>query len=203
MLAQTNSNKRITKNKSVAKAFIGLYHAAFCPLNLFINSVITFLLISLAKALSISKKRKRKKKLMKKIITVFFSFILLTYITACTESPNKLYGVYKDINEKRDILGYVTTLTLSDKVIEFNTSGSIPFPILPPQKDGDLWIAKNPNNSHYYAKLKEIAPNTIEYYEINNGKEDFIGTFIKITEGEFKHIQETPKVEKIKELPLF
>lgn len=139
---------------------------------------------------------------MKKIIALLFNFILLTSITACfSESPDKLYGVYKDVNEERDREGYIITISISDNRIKFNTIGSIANPILPPEKEGDFWIAKNPNNKNIVAKIKELAPNTIEYTRVRNGQEKSLGKYVKITEEEFKTIQNTPIKPELKEFP--
>lgn len=138
---------------------------------------------------------------MKKIIVLLLSFMFLTSITACSESPDKLYGVYKDINDERDKQGYIITLTISDNRIEFNTIGSIPYPILPLIKEGDFWVAKNPNSKNIVAKLKELAPNTIEYIRIRKGQEKSLGKYVKITEEEFKNIQNTPIKPIRKEYP--
>ncbi len=138
---------------------------------------------------------------MKKIIVLLLSFMFLTSITACSESPDKLYGVYKDINDERDKQGYIITLTISDNRIEFNTIGSIPYPILPLIKEGDFWVAKNPNSKNIVAKLKELDPNTIEYIRIRKGQEKSLGKYVKITEEEFKNIQNTPIKPIRKEYP--
>ena len=138
---------------------------------------------------------------MKKIIVLLLSFMFLTSITACSESPDKLYGVYKDINDERDKQGYIITLTISDNRIEFNTIGSIPYPILPLIKEGDFWVAKNPNSKNIVAKLKELDPNTIEYIRIRKGQEKSLGKYVKITEEEFKNIQITPIKPIRKEYP--
>lgn len=138
---------------------------------------------------------------MKKIIVLLLSFMFLTSITACSESPDKLYGVYKDINDERDKQGYIITLTISDNRIKFNAIGSIPYPILPLIKEGDFWVAKNPNSKNIVAKLKEVAPNTIEYIRIRKGQEKFLGKYVKITEEEFKNIQNTPIKPIRKEYP--
>lgn len=139
---------------------------------------------------------------MKKIIALLFSFILLTSITACSsESPEKLYGVYKIVSEERDKQGYIITFTLSDKRVEFNATGSIPYPILPLMKEGDFWLAKSPNSGDIIAKFKELEPNTIEYIRIRGNKEKSLGKFVKITDEEFKTIQNTPIKPKLKEYP--
>lgn len=126
---------------------------------------------------------------------------MLASISACSESPDKLYGVYKIVSEERDKQGYIITFTLSDKRIEFNTTGSIPYLTLPLMKEGDFWLAKNPNSGDIIAKFKELEPNTIEYIRIRGDKEKSLGKFVKITDEEFKTIQNTPIKPKLKEYP--
>lgn len=137
---------------------------------------------------------------MKKIIVLLLSFIFFTSITACSESPEKLYGIYKIVSEERDREGYIRTITISDNRITFKIIGD-PHPILPLVKENDFWVAKNPNSKETIAKFKELEPNTIEYIDIERGEEKSLGKYVKITEEEFNNIQRTPIKPKLKEYP--
>ncbi len=141
--------------------------------------------------------------MMKKIMVLLFVCIFMTSITACTDSPDKIYGIYKDVNEKRDMWGYIYTLSVSEKEIKF-TDSAINYPVKKYVKKDDNWIAENPNGPTRFAVLKFIDKNTFEYIRHSEGQEKFIGTYVKITDEEFKTIRNTPKkCEPVKELPLF
>lgn len=124
-------------------------------------------------------------------------------ITACTDSPEKIYGVYKDVNEKRDMWGYIYTLSVSEKEIRF-TDNAVNFPVKRYVKKDNCWIAENPNGSHIFATLDFIDDKTFKYTHTVDARERTIGTYVKISDEEFKTIRNTPKKrEPVKELPLF
>lgn len=125
---------------------------------------------------------------------------MLASITACSESPDKLYGVYKIVNDERDREGYIKTLTISEDKIKFRII-THPYPTLPLIKEGDFWLAKSSNSGNIIAKFKELEPNIIECIRVSRGKEESFGKYVKITDEEFKTIQNTPIKPKPKEYP--
>lgn len=139
----------------------------------------------------------------KKIMVLLFACIFMTSITACSDSPEKIYGIYKDVTEKRGSHGYIYTLEVSEKEIRL-TDSDFPFSVKQYVKKDNGWIAENPNGSEIFATLDFINENTFKYTENIKGKEKVFGTYVRITDEEFKTIRNTPKKrEPVKELPMF
>lgn len=138
---------------------------------------------------------------MKKLITFLLTIIFITSITACSESPDKLYGFYKDINEKRDSFGYIKSLTISEKEIYSKNWDFGVRKINKIYKDNDCWIIECKHNlllpnEKEIIKLKIIDDNTIEHI-IN---EKSAKKYIRISEDEYKNILNTPEVKPFPKL---
>ncbi len=122
----------------------------------------------------------------------------MSFIAACSsESPDKLYGVYKDSNNNRDKYGYIYCFEISEKQIYSKKLGWLDVNKI--QKDGNLWVIEASNFMKYknpqILKFKIIDDNTIEYVETKDNQEKLIRTYTKITTDEYKHIQNDQLLE--------
>lgn len=138
---------------------------------------------------------------MKKIIVLLFSFIFSTLIIACTsEFPEKLYGYYKNDNEKLDQLARIETLIFMKDEISIS-SWDFPLKINNKNKNGEYWIIEGKNSyGDQTIKLIIINENEVELIKIKDNKEKSIGKYIKITEEEYKHILKSPKLKEFPSL---
>ena len=129
---------------------------------------------------------------MKKIIVLLFSFILLTSLTACFESPDKLYGFYKNLNDKQlDQMGRIETLSITKDKIQLSRM-TLPVEITKIDKQKNAWVITG--KGQYGEKiivLEIIDENTIKYMYKDDEKS--VRKFIKITEEEFNRLQEIQK----------
>lgn len=128
---------------------------------------------------------------MKKVIMLLF-FIMLTSVTACSESPEKLYGFYKSYNEEHhDSWGRIETLSITQDKIHAS-SWDHNKNILKCFQENDWWIMETKG---LYGK-KNIKFKTInnEFIELIDNDKKPARKFIKITEEEYKKLQEKPRI---------
>lgn len=134
---------------------------------------------------------------MKKIITVFFTLILLASLTACFESPDKLYGFYKNLNDKQlDILGRIETLSITKDSIKLS-GWDFPAEIIKIDKQKNTWVITRKSwYGERITKLEIIDENTIKY--LPDDDEKSVRKFVKISEEEFNSLQKSPKINLLK-----
>lgn len=115
-------------------------------------------------------------------------------IIACTsEFPEKLYGYYKNNNNKLDQLARIETLNFMKDKISIS-SWDFPLKINNKNKNGEYWIIEGKNSyGKQSIRLVIINENEIELIRLKDNKEKSIGKYIKITEEEYKNILKTPK----------
>lgn len=131
---------------------------------------------------------------MKKIIVLLFSFILLTSLTACFESPDKLYGFYKNLNDKQlDPFGRIETLLITKDKIELS-GWDFAADIIKIDKQKNTWlITKKSWFGENIIKIEVLDENSIKYMYEDDEKS--VRKFIKITEEEFNKLQKIPRTK--------
>lgn len=131
---------------------------------------------------------------MKKIIVLLFSFILLSFVTACSESPEKLYGFYKNLNDKQlDPLGRIETLSITKDKIKLS-GWDFASDIIKIDKQKNTWlITKKSWFGENIIKIEVLDENTIKYMYEDDEKS--VRKFIKITEEEFNKLQKVPRTK--------
>ena len=119
---------------------------------------------------------------------------MLTSLTACFESPDKLYGFYKNLNDKQlDPFGRIETLSITKDKIQLS-GWDFPIEITKINKQQNSWVivGKAPYGERI-VKIEIIDENTIKY--MYNDDEKSVRKFIKITEEEFNKLQEIPRTK--------
>lgn len=131
---------------------------------------------------------------MKKIIVLLFSFILLTSLTACFESPDKLYGFYKNLDDKQlDFWGRIETLSITQDKIQLS-DWDFTAEIIKTDKQKNTWVITGKGRyGEIVVKIEIIDENTIKYMYKDDEKS--VRKFIKITEEEFNKLQEIPRTK--------
>ncbi len=128
---------------------------------------------------------------MKKIITLFFSFIIFISLSACSEKPDELYGYWKrKVGFTKS--GYEVLTIAPDKI----GVGKKLYDVGEISKQNDLWIFTLPE-FHEQGLLvnygvKVIDNNTIERFEIIENHSKSIGKYIRITKEEAEEIVTKP-----------
>lgn len=128
---------------------------------------------------------------MKKIIVLLLSFMFFTSMTACSESPDKLYGYWK--NERYKFM-------INENNFEFNKHL---YPNITLTKKGELWttneIGKFLGASCSYS-FKLIDDNTVETLENIGTEVKNIGKYTRITKQDYE-TEEIVQETELKEFP--
>lgn len=114
--------------------------------------------------------------------------MVLISLTACFDSPKKLYGYWKSEKETELLSGRAVVLTINDGTFSV---GKQNFKDITFEKKGDFWntseLTKILGVSVSYS-LKIIDDNTIEAFENNDKKVIEKGKYIRITKEEAEEI---------------
>ncbi len=121
---------------------------------------------------------------MKKFFTLLISFTLLFMLTACSNSPDELYGSWKSEKQINLFTNKPTTLTIAKNTLRYNKDN---YKDVTYSEDDGLWttneLAKIFGISISFS-FKVIDNNTIEVFINEDKKVISKGKFMRIDQAE-------------------